>query len=114
VNGAPLATMQPSSSSVHEAPAPAAPESRQVREERAPRRQAPRKAGKPWDEFKRNAPPKNVFNLRLNDYHLAILRELAVQASEQADDGRPRSMQSIVNDILLPALEARVGVRRSG
>lgn len=54
-----------------------------------------------WAGFNRKATAKNLFNLRLNDYYLEILRHLA-----KVDD--ETSMQKIVKEILLPELERRV------
>ena len=65
------------------------------------RRQAP---AKPWERFDRKATAKNVFNLRLNDYYLAIIRHLAEQEEEI-------SMQRVCKRILLPELEKRVGAK---
>jgi hypothetical protein len=68
-------------------------------------REVPRKgpvSGKPWEQFDRKATAKNVFNLRLNDYYLNILRHLA----EQEEDG---SMQRVCKRILLPELDKRAG-----
>lgn len=63
-----------------------------------------RARAKAWENYKRKATAKNIFNLRLNDYYLAILRHLADQDDET-------SMQQIVKDILLPELEKRAGIR---
>ena len=60
----------------------------------------------PWDGFRRKATSNIVFNLRLNDYYMAILRYLA----EQDEDAVP--MQQIVKQILLPELEKRAGIVR--
>jgi len=68
----------------------------------APRQRVP--TGKPWEQFDCKATAKNVFNLRLNDYYLAIIRHLA----EQEEDS---SMQRVCKRILLPELEKRVGRR---
>ncbi|OGQ81191.1 MAG: hypothetical protein A2289_10990 [Deltaproteobacteria bacterium RIFOXYA12_FULL_58_15] len=67
-----------------------------------PRSQASaRQKRRPWEGLDPKATPKNVFNLRLNDYHLAILRHLA----EQDEDA---SMQRICKKILLPEIERRI------
>lgn len=53
---------------------------------------------KPWDKFDKKAPPKNTFNLRLNDYYMTLLRHLA-------DQDEDLSMHKICKKILLPELE---------
>lgn len=54
---------------------------------------------KPWEGMNPKAASKNVFNLRLNDYHWTMLRHLA----EESD----KPLQQVVKDILLPELEKR-------
>ena len=95
-------THPPAAESRSAPPAPvvvATPAPRPVPRE-APRQRVP--TGKPWEQFDRKATAKNVFNLRLNDYYLAIIRHLA----EQEEDS---SMQRVGKRILLPELEKRVG-----
>jgi hypothetical protein len=55
----------------------------------------------PWAAFDPEALPKYSVSIRLNDYHMAMLRHLA----EEED----RSQQKILRSILLPALEEKVG-----
>lgn len=57
----------------------------------------------PWAELDPNERGHNVFNLRLNDHDLAILRHLA---SENED----LSMQKVAKRILVPELRRRVGL----
>lgn len=57
----------------------------------------------PWERFSKKATAKNIFNLRLNDYYLAILRHLAAHDED-------RSMQQIVKEIVLPELERLAGI----
>jgi len=52
---------------------------------------------KPWAGMNPKAASKNVFNLRLNDYHWTMLRHLA----EKQD----KPLQQVVKEILLPQLE---------
>jgi len=61
------------------------------------------KREKPWEAFRKKETARNIFNLRINNYYLAILRYLA----EQDEDV---SMQGIVKEILLPELEKRAGI----
>jgi hypothetical protein len=75
----------------------AQPKRKTKRRSQAP---TPRRAKRLWEGLDPKATAKNVFNLRLNDYHLAILRHLA----EQDEDA---SMQRICKKILLPELERR-------
>jgi hypothetical protein len=55
---------------------------------------------RPWHAFEKKAVPRTTFNLRLNDYELALLRWLAEQREE--------SMQKIAKRVLIPALERLV------
>jgi hypothetical protein len=52
---------------------------------------------RPWQAFEKKAVPRTTFNLRLNDYELALLRWLAAQREE--------SMQKVAKRVLIPALE---------
>ena len=54
----------------------------------------------PWDAYDKKAVPRTTFNLRLNDYELALLRHLAVQRAE--------SMQKVAKRALVPVLEQLV------
>lgn len=54
---------------------------------------------KPWDGMNPKAASKNVFNLRLNDYHWTMLRHLA--------EKEEKPLQQVVKEILLPELEKR-------
>ena len=51
----------------------------------------------PWESFDKKAVPRTTFNLRLNDYELALLRHLAAK--------REISMQKVAKQALIPALE---------
>ena len=51
----------------------------------------------PWEGLDKKAVPRTTFNLRLNDYELALLRALAEQ--------RDISMQKLSKRLLIPALE---------
>lgn len=51
----------------------------------------------PWDQFDPNDVPRHNVSVRLNDYHLAMLRWLA----EDADV----SQQKILKKVLVPAIE---------
>lgn len=51
----------------------------------------------PWEAWDKKAVPRTTFNLRLNDYELALLRWLAEQRDE--------SMQRVSKRLLIPALE---------
>ncbi len=55
---------------------------------------------RPWQAFEKKAVPRTTFNLRLNDYELALLRWLAEQRDE--------SMQKVAKRVLIPALERLV------
>ena len=55
---------------------------------------------RPWQAFEKKAIPRTTFNLRLNDYELALLRWLAEQRDE--------SMQKVAKRVLIPALERLV------
>src|SRR4029450_2523827 len=57
-------------------------------------------AERPWQAFEKKAVPRTTFNLRLNDYELALLRGLAEQRDE--------SMQKVAKRVLIPALERLV------
>ena len=52
---------------------------------------------RPWEAWDKKAVPRTTFNLRLNDYELALLRWLAEQRDE--------SMQKVAKRLLIPALE---------
>ena len=54
----------------------------------------------PWDAYDKKAVPRTTFNLRLNDYELALLRHLATQRDE--------SMQRVAKRALIPVLEQLV------
>ena len=54
----------------------------------------------PWDAYDKKAVPRTTFNLRLNDYELALLRHLAAQRDE--------SMQKVAKRALIPVLEQLV------
>ena len=54
----------------------------------------------PWEGLDKKAVPRTTFNLRLNDYELALLRTLAEQ--------RDVSMQKLSKRLLIPALEELV------
>ena len=54
----------------------------------------------PWDAYNKKAVPRTTFNLRLNDYELALLRHLAAQRDE--------SMQKVAKRALIPVLEQLV------
>jgi len=54
----------------------------------------------PWDAYDKKAVPRTTFNLRLNDYELALLRHLAAQRDE--------SMQKVAKRALVPVLEQLV------
>jgi hypothetical protein len=98
----PAPTPATAAKAVHqELPRPTPTPPATVRPAEPTRRQAP---AKPWERFDRKATAKNVFNLRLNDYYLAIIRHLANQEEDS-------SMQRVCKRILLPELEKRVGVR---
>lgn len=51
----------------------------------------------PWDQYDPNDVPRHNVSVRLNDYHLAMLRWLA----EDAD----MSQQKILKKVLVPAIE---------
>jgi hypothetical protein len=51
----------------------------------------------PWDQFDPKDKPKHNVSVRLNDYHLAILR----WAAEEAD----MSQQKILKKVVVPALD---------
>jgi hypothetical protein len=67
------------------------------------RRRARVSRERPWERFSKKATAKGVFNLRLNDYYLSILRHLAAQDED-------KSMQQIVKAVLLPELERMAGI----
>ena len=50
-----------------------------------------------WSGMDRNAPPKNTLSIRVNDYHLAMIRHLA----ETQDTTQNR----LLRRLLLPAIE---------
>lgn len=50
-----------------------------------------------WSGLDRNAPPKNTLSIRVNDYHLAMIRHLA----ETQDTTQNR----LLRRLLLPAIE---------
>ena len=50
-----------------------------------------------WETLDKKAVPRTTFNLRLNDYQLTLLRQLAEQRDE--------SMQKLAKHLLIPALE---------
>jgi hypothetical protein len=54
----------------------------------------------PWAAYDKKAVPRTTFNLRLNDYELALLRHLAAQRDE--------SMQKVAKRELIPVLERLV------
>lgn len=62
-------------------------------------------AGQPWHALNKKAVPRTTFNLRLNDYELALLRWLAEQREE--------SMQKVAKRLLIPALERVIEERMS-
>jgi len=51
----------------------------------------------PWEKFDPEEPPKYNVSVRLNDYHLAMLRYLAQQMDV--------SQQKVMNRILRPQIE---------
>jgi hypothetical protein len=53
----------------------------------------------PWEKFDPDELPKYNVSVRLNDYHMAILRHLA-----SLED---RSQQKILRSILVPALDEK-------
>ncbi len=53
----------------------------------------------PWEKFDPEEPPKYNVSVRLNDYHMAILRHFA-----HMED---RSQQKILRSILVPALDEK-------
>lgn len=53
----------------------------------------------PWAGYDRNAPAKITLSIRVNDYHLAMIRHLA----EQGDTTQNR----LLRRLLLPEIEAR-------
>lgn len=57
----------------------------------------PQQGKRPWEDFDKKAVPRTTFNLRLNDYELALLRWLADQQGD--------SMQKIAKRALIPILE---------
>ncbi len=65
----------------------------------------------PWQAFKPKGPPRHKFQLRFNDYRWAVLNEVVADA--QTDDGSERSMHAVLmQDIILPALEQKAGIKR--
>ena len=60
---------------------------------------------RPWQAFEKKAVPRTTFNLRLNDYELALLRWLAEQRLHEME------VTILGNEILrfLGFLHARVG-----
>ena len=52
---------------------------------------------RPWETLDKKAVPRTTFNLRLNDYQMTLLRQLAEQHDE--------SMQKLAKRLLIPALE---------
>ena len=54
-------------------------------------------AGRPWDEYDQNEVPRHNVSIRLNDYHLAMLRYLS-----KATD---ISQQKILRKQVLPLIE---------
>jgi hypothetical protein len=60
-------------------------------------------AGKPWEGLDPRGRRARVFNLKLTDHDLAILRWLAEQ-------NKDLSMQKIARRILVPELHRRAGV----
>jgi hypothetical protein len=54
----------------------------------------------PWEPYDPAELPKYSISIRLNDYHMAMLRWLAQQED--------RSQQKILRAILIPGLEQRV------
>lgn len=59
-----------------------------------------RDQAKPWEKHDPEAPPRYNVAVRLNDYHLEVLRFLA-----KHDDV---SQQKVLNRILIPVLEERI------
>jgi hypothetical protein len=57
----------------------------------------------PWEKYDPEELPKYNVSVRLNDYHMAILRHVA-----KLED---RSQQKILRGILVPALEEQVRVQ---
>jgi hypothetical protein len=55
---------------------------------------------RPWEGLDKKAVPRTTFNLRLNDYELALLRWLA--------ERREESMQKVAKRTLIPVLEQLV------
>jgi hypothetical protein len=53
----------------------------------------------PWEAFDPEALPKYSIAIRLNDYHMAMLRHIAKQED--------RSQQKILRGILIPGLEEK-------
>ena len=53
-----------------------------------------------WEVHDKKAVPRTTFNLRLNDYELALLRHLA--------DQRDESMQKVAKRALIPVLERMI------
>jgi hypothetical protein len=56
----------------------------------------------PWEQYDPAELPKYSISIRLNDYHMAMLRHLAQQED--------RSQQKILRAILIPGLEEKAGV----
>jgi hypothetical protein len=53
----------------------------------------------PWEQFDPDELPKYSISIRLNDYHMVMLRYLAQQED--------RSQQKILRGILIPGLEEK-------
>jgi len=60
----------------------------------------------PWAEYDPADSPKYSISIRVNDYHMAMLRHLAQQED--------RSQQKILRAILIPGLEQKAGANAGG
>ncbi len=52
----------------------------------------------PWSGLDRNAPPKNTLSIRVNDYHLAMIRKVA--------EAQDTTQNRLLRRLLLPEIEA--------
>ena len=51
----------------------------------------------PWVGLDRNAPPKNTLSIRVNDYHLAMIRKIA--------EAQDTTQNRLLRRLLLPTIE---------
>lgn len=67
---------------------------------------------KPWEGHRRKAKPSKSFNLRVNEYELALLRFVVEQVSTEREEDV--SMHQVCKEILISELERRAGIEPKG